>query len=364
MEFRFCSRRSRSTGNRWPNKPVKLNSQQLQKHLSAGVAPVYMVSGDEPLLVDEALDSIRKAAHEQGYEDREAHVAERGFDWSGFQGGLQNLSLFATRRLVELRLPTGKPGDQGARFVASLFDKPVSDTVVIFITPALDKKTAQSKWASRLAKDGVSLTLRSPNQASMPGWLQRRLKRAGLTLDAESLELFTARVEGNLLAAKQEIDKLAILSTDGRVTFETMRASVADGARFDVFHLTDAALAGERKRAARILQVLEREGVPTALVMWSLAREVTVLADVVYRLDSGQSPAKAMSAASVWDSRQNLIGRAARSRDLASTGKLVSAAARTDRIVKGARKGRPWNALLELTLALAGTQELSAETSG
>ncbi len=188
----------------------------------------------------------------------------------------------------------------------------------------------------------------------MPGWLSRRLKAAGLTADTEALELLAARVEGNLLAAKQEIDKLVLFAGEGRITADTVRTSVADGARFDVFQLTDAALAGDPARAARILLGLEREGIAAPLVMWSLARECGLVADIVCRVKAGASAGKAMSDAGVWRSRQRLLNGAVRSRNLNSALMLLEQASDTDRIVKGAKRGQPWNALMELTMALAG----------
>jgi len=342
---------------------VKLSQGQLSSHLSSGVAPVYLISGDEPLMVDETRDAIRAAAGEQGIVDREVHVAERGFNWDEFAAGLQNLSLFATHRLVELRLPTGKPGDKGARFLAAVANDPIPDTVLMVITPGLDSRTAKSKWASSLARHSVWIALRAPDAGALPGWIAGRLHAAGLTGDSEALELLAARVEGNLLAAKQEIDKLVLLAEDDQVTLDTVRAAVADGARFDVFQLTDAALAGNRSRAARILHGLHREGVAAPLVMWSLAREISLVVDVVYRMNGGSSAAKAMTDARVWRSRQSLIGRAVRSLDLKSAQQLLVGACLADRIVKGARPGHAWNALLELTLALAGSHEMRAETA-
>ena len=342
---------------------MKLNPGQLSSHLSSGVAPVYLISGDEPLLVDETRDAIRASAAEQGIVDRQVYVAERSFNWDEFAAGLQNLSLFATHRLVELRLPTGKPGDKGGRFLTAVAGDPIPDTVLVVVTPALDSRTAKSKWASSLARHAVWIALRAPDAAALPKWIAGRLHAAGLKGDPQALELLAARVEGNLLAAKQEIDKLVLLAEDGRVTIDTVRAAVADGARFDVFQLTDAALAGDRSRAARILHGLHREGVAAPLVMWSLAREVGLVVDVVYRLNGGCSVTKAMTDARVWRSRQSLIGRAVRSLDLKSAQQLLVGACHADRIVKGARRGQAWNALLELTLALAGDHEMRAETA-
>jgi DNA polymerase-3 subunit delta len=342
---------------------VKLDPRQLSAHLSSGVAPVYLISGDEPLLVDEALDVIRASAAGQGIVDREVHVAERSFDWAEFAAGLQNLSLFATHRLVELRLPTGKPGDKGARFLTAVASAPIPDTVLVVTTPGLDSRAAKVKWVSSLARGAVWVVLRAPDTAALPKWIAGRLHAAGLQSDPEALDLLAARVEGNLLAAKQEIDKLVLLADDGRVTIDTVRAAVADGARFDVFQLTDAALAGDHSRAARILNGLQREGVAAPLVMWSLAREIGLVVDVVYRMNSGSSAASAMTDAGVWRSRQSLIGRAVRVLDLQSARQLLAGACHADRIVKGARRGQTWNALLELTLALAGNNEMRAETA-
>ncbi|MGI9342611.1 MAG: DNA polymerase III subunit delta [Gammaproteobacteria bacterium] len=341
---------------------MKLNPPQLGSHLSSGLAPLYLVSGDEPLLVDEALDAIRTAATQNGYTEREPHIAERGFDWSALAGGMQNLSLFAERRLVELRLPTGKPGDQGGKFLTALAGEPPQDTVFVVITPMLDSRTAKTKWASTLAREAMHLVLRPPEYHDLPRWLDGRLRQAGLEAEPDAVELLAAQVEGNLLAAKQAIDQLALLAADGRVTVASVRESVANGARYDVFQLTDAALAGDAKRAIRILGGLESEGTAAPLVLWSLVRDITTVADIVYRVAGGMAPGQAMADARVWRGRQSLIGRAIRPLNEQGARALVMRAARTDRIVKGSLPGRPWNALLELTLALAGRPGMAAET--
>lgn len=340
---------------------MKLNPQQLDNHVSGGLAPIYLVSGDEPLLVDEVLATLRAAAVAQGFTERERHVAERGFDWSGLAAGMQNMSLFAERRVIELRLPTGKPGDKGSRFLVEAAQRPVPDTVIVIITPKLDGKIIKSKWVSSLTKAGVFIALSAPGTSALPGWIVGRLAAAGLRADSDALQLLVAQVEGNLLAAKQEIDKLALIATDGQVTIDTVRTAVADGARFDVFQLGDAALAGDGPRAARILYSLEKEGVAAPLVLWSLVRESTALADLILRVSGGQSVGQAMSAARVWSTRQNLFRRAMRGRNATFARGLVTSAVRAERIVKGSLRGQPWNALLELTMTLAGAQGWRAE---
>jgi len=333
---------------------VKLNLQQLDRHVGKGLAPVYLVSSDEPLLIDEALAALRSAAVKHGYIGRERHVAERGFDWSELAAGLQNLSLFSERRLIELRLPTGKPGDQGSRFLVETAANPAPDTILVVITPKLDSNATKSKWVKRLAGAGAWLPLQAPDVSGLPDWIGARFKAAGLCIDSDALQLLVAQVEGNLLAARQEIDKLTLLATNARVTIETVRASVADGARFDVFQLGDAALAGNRARAARILYGLEKEGVAAPLVLWSLVREIVALTDVILGVAGGQPVGKAMAAARIWSTRQSLFRRATQGRDARAARHLITSASRAERIVKGSLEGRPWNALFELTMTLAG----------
>jgi DNA polymerase-3 subunit delta len=342
---------------------MKLAADRLAAHVGKGLGPLYVLAGDEPLLVDEALEAIREQARRDGCGEREAHIAERSFDWDGFAAGLQNMSLFASRLLVELRLPTGKPGESGARFLTALAGRPDTGNVIVIITPALDSTTARSKWATALAEAAVWVELKPPRREQLPMWLRHRLQQAKLSADDESLELLAARVEGNLLAAKQEIDKLALLVSDGQVTAEVIRESVADGARFDIFQLSDAALAGDVSRTVRVLRGLEREGEAEVLVLWTLVRETLSLADIVVRMHQGRSIDQALHDAGVWRSRQELFRRAARGRSLEDIGRLVRSAARADQIVKGARPGQPWNALLEVSLELSGARAPLAETA-
>lgn len=340
---------------------MKLPLERLSAHLERGVDPLYVLSGDEPLLAEEALLAIREAAARSGYDARELHVAERGFDWDAFAAGLQNFSLFASRRLVELRLPAGKPGDSGARFLAQLAAAPDAGNVIVIVLPALDSATAKSKWAMSLAQAAVWVELRAPQPEQLLGWLATRARRAGVDLDEEAREALAARVEGNLLAAKQEIDKLALLRPDGKVGAAEIRDAVADGARFDVFQLSDAALAGDAPRALRVLQGLQREGVAEVLVLWSLVRDILPLAHIVMRAAAGVHIDRLLEEAHLWRSRRELFRRAARGRTPAEALRLVAAAARTDQILKGARRGVAWNALTELTLELARTGPRRAE---
>jgi len=332
---------------------VKLPADKLASQLGKGLASVYFVTGKEPLLVGEAIDKIRSAARQQGYDERDAYTAEARFDWKGTLAGLDNLSLFASRKIVEVRLPTGKPGQQGAAALTDLVSNPPPDTLFILSAPYLDKRTTSSKWAKALQADGVWVTVPEVYANQLPGWIAARLKAAGLTFDREIVDVLASRVEGNLLAAQQEINKLALLADDGRVTEEVVRQSVADGSRFDVYQLADAALAQDFARAARVLLGLRREGVAAPLVLWAIAREVNVLVSLWASIDQGTPAAKAMTDARIWRNKQSVYGRALQSHNEASIRKMVECAGRTDRVVKGAASGQPWNALLELAGAVA-----------
>jgi DNA polymerase-3 subunit delta len=342
---------------------MKLSADRLAAAARKSLGNLYVLCGDEPLLADESLEVLREAARAGGCDERQVFVADRGFDWDAFGSGLQNLSLFARRRLVELRLPGGKPGDAGARFLAGLAANPDTGNVIVILLPALDYQAQKAKWVTALAGAAAWVDLKAPSREELPAWLARRLQKSGLTADEDSLDLLAARVEGNLLAAKQEIDKLALLAPGGRVTAEAIRDTVADGARFDVFQLADAVLARDTGRAMRVLAGLEREAEAPVLVLWALARDALALADLVTRVAQGVDPEQAMFDARIWRSRQQQFRGAARGRTLREVGRLVRCVARADQVAKGVRPGDPWIALRELTLEFCGAGVPLAETA-
>ena len=342
---------------------MKIPADRLAAQLAGELAPFYVLCGEEPLLVDEALAAIRARARAAGCDEREVHFIERGFDWDALGAGLKNLSLFSSRRLVELRLPGGKPGEEGARFLTALAAGPDAGNVCVLVLPGLDSAASRTKWATALVASAVWVDLRPPSRGQLPAWLRQRLKAAGLGADTEALELLASLVEGNLLAARQEIDKLALLADDGPVTPAAVRAAVADGARFDIYQLSDAALAGDAARAARVLVGLRREGEAEVLVLWPLLRDILTLADVLARSAAGRSIEQAMQDAGIWRSRLDAFGRAARRWRGADVARLLRSAARADQILKGARPGHPWLALQEVTLELCGAGLPLAETA-
>ncbi len=303
------------------------------------------------------MDTIRAAARDQGFTERDTHVADARFDWQALRGGLDNLSLFAERKIVEVRLATGTPGREGSKAIIEYLNDPLPDTVLLISAPKVDKRTANAKWAKALDQQAVWVTVYPVPPERLQDWLGTRLRSAGLSFDAAALEALASRVEGNLLAAQQEISKLALLVPDMNVTADSISQSVADGARFDVFQLADAAVGQDVARAIRVLYGLRKEGVAAPLVLWALAREVNSLVAVWAKVDQGTPVGRAFQELRVWRSRQPLLTKALRSHNENSIRKLILRTGLTDRIVKGASPGQPWGALLELVLHMASPQQ-------
>jgi DNA polymerase-3 subunit delta len=327
---------------------ARLNLEQLPAALKAGLAPVYLVSGDEPLLVGEAADAIRAAARAAGYTERSVFFVDRSFDWEELRGTTQSLSLFAERRLVELRLPTGKP-DKGAAQLIALAGDPPPDVMTLVLTEKLDKKAADAAWVQAFAQRGVWVPVWPVGTAALPAWLLARAKRNGIEMESGVAELIALRVEGNLLAAAQELDKLSLLAGGAKIGKALVLQSVGDSARYDVFQLAEAASAGEAVRALRILLGLRSEGVEPTLILWALVRELRGLwqASERNRLRSAQR-------GSGWNLAATPSPAAlARLRSLPLE-HLLSRASLVDRIIKGLAPGDPWSALTGLAATLAG----------
>jgi DNA polymerase-3 subunit delta len=327
---------------------ARLNADSLPAALAAGLKPAYLVSGDEPLLVGEAADAIRGAARAAGYAERRVFFIERGFDWQELRAETQALSLFAARRLIELRLPTGKP-DKGAAQLAALAADPPPDVVTLVLTEKLDKKASDSAWVQAFAQQGCWVSVWPVKAEALPVWLAARAKRSGVTLEPGAAALIAERVEGNLLAAAQEVQKLALLAPSARIGRELVLASVGDSARYDVFQLAEAAAAGDAARALRVLLGLKSEGVEPTLILWAIVRELRGLFQAGERQRLRAAPRGAG-----WNQASTPSAAAlARLRTL-PLAELLCEASATDRIVKGLAPGDAWTALTGLTAGLAG----------
>ncbi|MCG5500649.1 DNA polymerase III subunit delta [Ectothiorhodospira lacustris] len=332
---------------------MRLKPEQLESHLQKGLASVYLISGEEPLQLMEAADAIRARARAEGFDEREVFTVDKGFDWGQVQTASDSLSLFAQRRVLELRMPSGKPGVQGGKVLEAYARQPAADTVLIVQCGKLERQEQKSRWCQALEQAGVMIQVWPLDLAGTEAWITRRMGRRGLHPTAAAARLLAERVEGNLLAAAQEIDKLVLLQGDGPVDEAAVMAAVADSARFSVYDLTDAALAGEAGRAVRILSGLRGEGTAPVLVSWALAREIRTLNRLAEQAAAGTPPQVVLK--SVWPpQRQPVVRQALRRLSLQALGQLLRAGARADQVAKGQKPGSPWDELLDLTLGLAG----------
>lgn len=328
---------------------MRLKPGRLPSALTAGLAPIYCISGDEPLQVLEAQDAIRARARELGHVDREILQVDAGFDWSRLAAASGNLSLFGERRLLELRLPTARPGQEGGRAIAGYCKAPPPDTVLLITTGRLDRSAGKSAWVNAIDKAGVLVQVWPLGGRDLAGWLRQRMQGAGLDPSAEAVQLLVERSEGNLLAAAQEIDKLRLLLGSGPVSTEAVRGAVADSARYDVFDLGDAVLQGDVRRTLRVLQGLREEGEEPTLVLWSLSRDVRA----VCLLRAGVREDEVLRSLKVFGPRQALVRAASRRGSAWDWAMLLHRCARVDRIIKGAESGNAWQALRELGVAIA-----------
>ncbi len=334
---------------------MRLRQEQLDAHLARGLAPVYLVSSDEPLLQIEAADAIRAAARRNGYTSREILEADARFDWQSLSHQAEALSLFAERKLVDLRIPSGKPGREGGQALRDWCQAPPEDLLLLITVPRLDRSQLASAWVKAIDQAGVVLQLWPPDAARLPGWIQARLRAAGLEPAPGVAELLAERTEGNLLAARQEIEKLVLLHGRGPVSLEAATRAVADSARYDAFTLVDAALAGDARRTQKILAGLRAEGTPAPVVLWALARALRELAAVASLIGAGQPETAALNRAGVWKNRQPLVRKALGRGGADHWRALLRRCRAADAAIKGAAAGAdPWLRLEEIALALAG----------
>lgn len=339
---------------------MRLRNDQLAAHLQRGLAPVYLISGDEPLQMREAADEVRAAARGQGYTEREVLDPVAGFDWSALQLATESLSLFGERRLLELRLTSPKIGTEGAKALAAYVERPAEETVLLITLPKLERAQTNSQWLKRLEQAGVFVQIWPVDGARLPPWIEQRLRRATLVPEAGVVEMLAERVEGNLLAASQEIEKLLLLNGPGVVTVEQLAESVADSARFDVFGLVDALLYGEAAKGVRMLQGLKAEGVAAPVVLWAMSREIRVLAGMSYEVEAGRNADQVMGAHRVWEKRKPLLRRGLQRRS-AHWRRLLRGCAHVDRAIKGLEPDDPWLLLERLALGMADIKLAGAE---
>ncbi|MDH3639851.1 MAG: DNA polymerase III subunit delta, partial [Gammaproteobacteria bacterium] len=289
---------------------MRIACGELPGRLRESLPPIIVLHGEEPLLIEESSDRVRAAAQTQGYAERVRLTVEPGFDWQQLHVTGQSLSLFAERRLLELRMPSGRPGDAGGKALAAYAADPPEDTVLLVITGRLDTRARQARWFSALQTGGFSVDHRAVRPEQLPGWISARLKARGLSAEPQAISLLAHHTEGNLLAAAQEVDKLALIAAGHPVTSDDVLASTADHARFNIYALADMCLAGNHAKALRMLRGMRREGVEPVLLVWVLAREVRTLVLLAWGLSHGESRSRLFKAHRVWNPRQAVVNSA------------------------------------------------------
>jgi DNA polymerase-3 subunit delta len=334
---------------------VKIAVNQLSSQLNKSVLPCYLVTGDEPLLAQEALDAIRAAARQQGFDSRELFVQTTGFDWGELHSAGGNLSLFADKRIIELRLPAGKPGVKGSAAIADFAGNAGDDLLFLVSAPKLDRNSANAKWVKALESRGGTVQVWPVGPRDLPGWINTRMQAAGLRPDRDAVQLIADRVEGNLLAAQQEIEKLRLLHGEGTVTAEDVDAAVVDSSRFDVYKLVDAAVSGDAARAVRILGGIRTEGIEPVIVMWALTREIRTLAGLCDAIRAGTELSTGMRKFGVWQNRQGLVRACVSRHQPADFYRLLKLVRDGDAAAKGQKRADPWQIATRIVLDLAAS---------
>lgn len=336
---------------------MQLRLDALDAHLSKPLAGLYVLTSDEHLLALEAADKIRRTARTQGLTEREVLIVERSFKWGELLAANQSQSLFGDRKLIELRIPTGKPGKDGGQALQEYAASLSPDNVTLITLPKLDWATQKAAWVASLQQQGVYIDIPLVERAQLPAWLGARLAVQKQSANRECLDFIADRVEGNLLAAHQEIQKLALLYPEGPLSFEQVQDAVLNVARYDVFKLNEAMLSGDAARLARMLEGLKGEGEALPLVLWAVAEEIRTLLKLKAGVAQGRPLAQLMKEHRIWGPRERLIEPALRRLKLSILEDALQEAAQIDKMVKGLRarafSGDAWDAMLQLGLKIA-----------
>jgi DNA polymerase III subunit delta len=330
-----------------------LDSTQLKQHLTQALSPLYVLVGDEPLAESECLDAIRQAARKAGADERTSYIVERNFNWQSIQQFSQALSLFSSLRILEIHIPSGKPGVDGGKALTELATNLIPDTTTIIILPALEREAKNSAWFNALQNASTLIELKEISSNQLPQWLAARLKLQNQSTDAISLAFIANQVEGNLLAAHQEIQKLGLLYPAGEISVEAVREAVLNVSRYDAFQLGEAVLAGDAARTSRILQGLQDEGENAVAVMNPLMWVLRPLVRIKHAEARGDSLMNAMTSARIFGDKQNLVKRALTRLSIRQLEAALQKLCDIDKTAKGVMQGDAWLELSRLCFGLA-----------
>ena len=335
---------------------MRLNSRQLAGQLKQPLKKNYLVCGEELLLAEEAASAVLKKAWEQGYTERIVLTVEPGFDWHALMDECRALSLFAQKRIIDLRLPTGKPGDTGSATLTEIARREADDILFILRTGKLDKAQLASKWVKALDQSGIVVIAYPVGANELPAWISERMKVLGVRPGPGVIDLFVHRYTGNLLALAQELEKLTLQTNNKEIYLEDIEKDLRDDARFNVFELIDVCLRGHARDAVRIVDKLRREDVQPVLISVLLAREVRAMGILAEEIGAGKNADAAFRARQVWPRRQPLVRQAIKRVSLRRWQGLLQRCAHLDRVVKGRASGETWREIESLCLAMCGVR--------
>jgi len=337
---------------------MRLKSAQLGNYLKRqGLSAIYLLTGDEPLQMMECADNLRAFARRQGFTERVVLTVETGFDWGSLDQYANSLSLFATKRLIEIRLGNKSPGTDGTKALIAYTNNLPQDTVLLMTADKLDASKQKTKWFKALDEQSVVIQIWPLNISELPKWISQRMQQYGLQAASEAINLIAERSEGHLLACAQEIEKLRLLYGAGHIETAQVLEAVADSARFELFDWVDTVLAGNVQRCVRQLQGLQAEGVEPVLIAWALSKEIRTLSQMTYALNTGKRQEQVFKTFRVWSTRKNAISNAIkRYPKPRAWQKFLQRMLQIDRIIKGIGKGNPWDELQQLSLQVAGVK--------
>ncbi|MBE9562563.1 MAG: DNA polymerase III subunit delta [Proteobacteria bacterium] len=334
---------------------MKIKLNQLTSHISKqGFAPIYLLTGDEPLQMKEGADILRDAARKQGFVERVVLTVETGFSWNNLDSEANSLSLFASKRLLEIRLGNKSPGNEGTKILKAYTDNLPADTILIITTNKLDASKQKTKWFSNLDKYGIIIQIWPIEGAELPNWINQRMNHYGLQASSEVINMIAERSEGHLLACSQEIEKLHLLYGSGHITAEQVLDAIVDNARFEVFSWIDIVLSGNTQRSIRQLQSMRSGGVEPILIAWALDREIRNLSHMTYELQKGQRQEQIFKAYRIWQNRRMPISNAIKRHPHPRIWQqFLKRTLQTERIIKGVNHGNVWDELQKLSLQVA-----------
>ena len=329
---------------------MKLKAEQLSQHLSKTLLPIYIFSGDEPLIIQECSQQVHEAATQRGFVDKKIYQVETGFDWQALFESANSLSLFSTQQRIDLRIPMGKPGDKGHKALLEYSKNPNPDTLLLITFPKLEASALKSKWFKALENGGAHIQVWPLESHQFLPWLKQRAAKLQLTLSPDAFEFLASQVDGNLLAASQELEKLRLLDQEKTIDLAMIENSVGNSARYDAFQLSDSCLQGDLKRSITILQNLKLEGAEPTLILWSLSKDIRALYELLTAQHQSVPLNNAFKKQGIWPKRQKLFHQALSSHSIKSCQQLLNQAFKVDKSIKGVSTQGPW---LELSLLVS-----------